>query len=608
MNASLAVTIEYARGVIVRAKTKGQILRLIRGAQGEIKADLIVTNARLINVYSGEILDKAEITILDGRICYVGPSAEHTRGPETEILEAKGTFVAPGFIDGHTHIGHFCRPFEYLQSYLPHGTTALMASCDELGSVFGDRGLRLFLDEVRAHPLRVFTLVSMCAPQDPLVCNARGFTQAEVAAALEEPDILGLGEVVSWLRLTQADAEILERIELAQARGKIVHGHTAGARDIKLAAVAAAGVSSCHEPIRPEDAIERLRLGYWVMLREGTIRQDLEATLKPFIEQQLSTQRLILVTDSMAPEDVAERGHMDYVVRRAIQIGLNPIHAIQAVTLNPATYCGLDQEIGGIAPGRHADLVLFEDLRDVHVRSTLVGGKVVAENGRSSFLGKPITFPQDTFHALQLSPDITADLFRIPCEKESARVRVMQLLNQTITLEEIIETQPEHGCLKADRGADLLKVAVFDRHDRSGRIALGFLKGFGARVGAVGTTVNLDENTLLIAGSSDDDMALCANALIESGGGIIIAERGQVLDKFELPVGGLFCLASWQESGKRMARLHRLLRDLGCPFDKPIFALAFLTFVTLPSLRITDRGLVRAKDRKIVPLFVDPPF
>ena len=589
----------------MRARTKEQIVRLIKGAQGEIKSDLIVTHGRLINVYSGEILDKAEISVIDGRICYVGPSAAHTRGPATEILDAKRMFVAPGFIDGHTHIGHFCRPFEYLQSYLPHGTTALMASCDELGSVFGYRGLKLFLDEVRAHPLHVFTLVSMCAPQDPLVCNARGFTQEEVAVALDEPDVLGLGEVVSWLRLTQADPEILERIELAQQRGKIVHGHTAGARDIRLAAVAAAGVSSCHEAIRPEDAVERLRLGYWVMLREGTIRQDLEATLKPFVKQQLSTQRLILVTDSMAPEDVAEHGHMDHVIRRAIHMGLNPIQAIQTVTLNPATYSGLDQEIGGIAPGRHADLVLFEDLRDVHVRSTLINGKVVAQDGRTLFSGKPITFPQDTFHALQLDPDITANHFRIPCENKSVGVRVMQFLNQTITLEEVVEMQPRDGCLQADRETDLLKVAVFDRHDRSERIGFGFLKGFGARLGAIGTTVNLDENTLLVAGRDDEDMALCANLLIESGGGIVVAERGEVLDKLEFPAGGLFCLASWQEVGKKMGRIHSLLRDKGCPFAKPIFALAFLTFVTLPSLRITDRGLVRAKDRKIVPLFAE---
>ena len=578
---------------------------MIRAAQGEVKADLIITNANLINVYSGEIIDKMEIGVIDGRICYVGASASQTHGPDTEILDARGFFVAPGFIDGHTHIGHFCRPFEYLQAYLPRGTTALMASCDELGSVFGDRGLTWFIEELRPHPIRAFALVSMCAPQDPLVCNARGFSQAAVAAALDAPEVLGLGEVVSWLRLTQGDAEILERIASTQARGKIIHGHTAGARDIKLAAVAAAGVSSCHEPIRAEDAVERLRLGYWVMLREGTMRQDLEATVKPFVEQQLSTQRLILVTDSMAPDDVAEYGHMDYVVRKAIRMGLKPVQALQAVTLNPATYSGLEQEIGGIAPGRWADLVFFEDLQQIRVASTMIGGRVLAREGKTVFFGSPNSLPQEAMRCLQLEANVAPAQFGVPCGDRAVNARVMRLLNQTITLEEVVRIQPQGGTLHADPSADLLKVAVFDRHDRSGRIALGFVQGFGARVGAVGTTVNLDENTLLVAGASDEDMALCANALIASGGGVAVVDRGTILEKQDFPVGGLFCLDSWQEVGKRLARLHRLLREKGSPFAKPIFALAFLTFVTLPALRITDRGLVRVKERKIVPLWDD---
>ncbi|HWP58009.1 MAG TPA: adenine deaminase C-terminal domain-containing protein [Candidatus Acidoferrales bacterium] len=581
--------------------------RLVRAALGDVKGDLIVANGRLINVYSGEILDRAEIGVIDGRFSYVGPSAAHTRGPRTEIIDARGLYVAPGFIDGHTHIGHFCRPFEYLQAYLPRGTTALMASCDELGSVFGYKGLKWFLDEVRQHPLRVYTLVSMCAPQDPLVCNARGFTQEEVAAALEEPDVLGLGEVVSWLRLIQTDQEILERIARARRARKIVHGHTAGARDTRLAAIAAAGVSSCHEPIRAEEAVERLRLGYWVMLREGTIRQDLEATLRPFVEQQLSTSRLMLVTDSMAPDDAAEKGHMDYVARRAIQLGLPLVQAIQAITLNPATYCGLEREIGGIAPGRRADLVLFEDPREVRVQATLIGGKSVAREGETLFTGNPIAFPEEAFHPLRLKPGIGAGQFRIPCDRPSVRVRVMRLLNLTITAEEVVEMSPRDGALQADPKNDLMKVAVFDRHDASGRIALGFLRGLGARVGAIGTTVNLDENTLLLAGTDDADMALCANALIECGGGIAVVDQKAVLEKFAFPVAGLFCLEPWRSVGEKLARLHRLLRDRGAPFAKPIFALSFLTFVTLPALRITDRGLVRAKERKIVPLIADEP-
>ncbi|HSE85324.1 MAG TPA: adenine deaminase C-terminal domain-containing protein [Candidatus Binatia bacterium] len=586
-------------------RTKTELRRLIQGAIGEVKADLIVTGGKLINVYSGEILDGMAIAILDGRICYVGPSAAHARGEATKILDARGLYVSPGFIDGHTHIGYYCRPYEYLQAYLPHGTTALMASCDELATVFGYRGLKFFLEEVEVHPLRVFTLISMVAPQDPLLCQTAKITNAEIEAALQDPRILGLGEIVSWLRLTQLDEEILERLEMAWRSGKIMHGHTAGAKDLKLCAVAAVGISSCHEPIRAEEALERLRLGYWTMLREGSLRQDLEATLAPLIARGIDTQRLILVTDSMSPDDVEEFGHMDHVLRRAVGLGLPPLRAIQAVTLHPATYSSVEQEVGGIAPGRFADIVLLENLESFPVQATLIGGKVVAQEGQSLVQSAPISVPHDMTHSLRLQPSISAEQFRVHCPTENAKIRVMELLNQNITAERVMSVKAQKNHVEADLEQDLLKVAIFDRHDQIGRIAIGFLKGLGAKIGAVGTTTDLDENTLLVAGSSDLDMAVCANTLIESGGGIAIVNNRQLLEKIEFPVGGIYGLNPWRQVGRDLRRIHRCLRERGSQLERPMYALCFLPFVTLPSLRITARGLINAKERKIVPLFVD---
>ena len=580
--------------------------RLVRGAMGEVKADLIITGGKLVNVYSGEFLDRQEIAVLDGRICYVGASAKHTRGEATEILDARNMYITPGFIDGHTHIGHYCRPYEYLQAYVAHGTTALVATCDELATVFGYPGLKFFLDEVEVHPLRVYTLVSMVAPQDPLLCSTAAFSDAEVAEALADPRVFGLGEIVSWLRLTQCDEELLRRVEMAHRNRQIIHGHTAGARDQKLCAVAAVGISSCHEPIRVEDAIERLRLGYWTMLREGSLRQDLEATLKPLIDRHVSFQRLILVTDSVAPDDTQERGQMDYVVRRAISLGLPPMQALQATTLNPAIYSGLEQEIGGIAPGRFADIVLLDDdLERCHVRRTLIGGKLVGDKGVSLVESRSISLPGEMLHCLNVRAPVSSLSFEIPCAAASTKIRVMDLVNQTITAEKIVDVNGASGFVAADVYEDLLKVAVFDRHGRSEKVALGFLKGFGLKTGAVGTTANLDENTLLVVGSSDEDMALCANTLVECGGGIAVVDRGQVLEKIEFPFGGIFSLHPWPEVGKGLNRIQRCLRDNGATLDKPMYALIFLTFVTLPALRITARGLVRTKERRIVPLFAD---
>jgi adenine deaminase len=586
------------------AMAKPQLQRLIKGALGEAKADLIITNGRLVNVYSGEVLERVEIAILDERICYVGPDARHARGDRTEVLDAKAKHIAPGFIDGHTHIGHYARPFENLQSFLPHGTTTLVASCDELASVFGYRGLELFLDEVERHPLRVYTLVSMAAPQDPLLCDTASFTQEEFKKALRDPRVLGMGEIVSWLRLLEGDSELLQRIEAAQGNGQIIHGHTAGARDRKLCAVAACGVSSCHEPIQVEDALERLRLGYWTMLREGSLRQDLGTTLKPLLERGVSLQRLILVTDSMSPDDVAERGHMDHVLRRAIALGMPPVQAIQCVTLNPATYSRIDDDVGGIAPGRYADVVLLDSIDECVVDEVLIGGRVVAKRGESLVKSAPMSLPADIRDSLRVR-NITPEALKIAVPEGARRVRVMGVLNQTITEERIIEAPARAGFIEPISGDDLLKVVMFDRHHRSEKIAFGFLQGFGARVGAVGLTTNLDENTLLVAGGNDADMALCANALKESGGGIAVVHRGVIFEKLDLPFGGIFTDRPWREVGAALGRIQRRLREMGSPFDKPIFALIFLPFVTLPALRITARGLVDVKQRKIVPLFAD---
>ena len=586
------------------SKDQETIQHLIHASMGEVKSELVVTGGRLINVYSGEVLDGVEMAVSSGRICYVGPDAEHTRGDKTRIIDARDRWIAPGFIDAHTHIGHFCRPFELLQAYVPHGTTALMASCDEHTVAFGLAGMRLFLDEVASHPLRVYTLISMAAPQDPLLCRTESMSDTEVAEILRDPRVLGLGEVVSWLRLVQADPDLLARIGMTLDEGKIVHGHTAGARDRRLNAIAAASVSSCHEPINGGDALARLRLGYWTMLREGSFRQDLEATLKPLLAAGVDTGRLILVTDGMAPDDVVAHGHMDHVIRRAVECGLSPVRAIQAATLHPATYSGLDQDIGGLAPGRFADFVLLDDLETVRVGATFIGGEPAAEDGESRVDAVPPPFPGGMGLKTAFRLPVTADDMRIRCEAPHARVRVMDLVNQTITRERTVEVACAGGVISADVDNDLLKVAVFDRQEGFSPV-FGFIRGLGTDIGAVGTTVNLDEYTLLVAGSSDYDMAYCANLLLEAGGGAALVDKGRILQEIPFPVGGLFSLEPWRDVGRELAAVQQTLRERGAAFAKPLYALCFLTFVTLPELRITGRGLVRAKEREIVPLLAD---
>jgi adenine deaminase len=307
----------------------------------------------------------------------------------------------------------------------------------------------------------------------------------------------------------------------------------------------------------------------------------------------------------MSPDDVDQFGYMDHVVRRAIACGLSPVQAIQAVTLNPATYSGLERDIGGIAPGRFADIVLIEDLQQCRVRAVLIGGKVVASDNESAVKESPIEPPHEMMYSLRMGTVITPETFTVRSRVAAPKIRVMDLVNQTITAERIVQVDARTGTIAANSDVDILKVAMFDRHHDSTHVAFGFLTGFGARVGAVGLTTNLDENALMIVGSDDQDMARCANALLEGGGGMAIVEQGEILEMIEFPFGGIFSLQAWREVGRGLRRLQARLKKMGSPFDKPIFALSFLPFVTLPALRITARGLVNAKERKIVPLFVD---
>jgi adenine deaminase len=281
------------------------------------------------------------------------------------------------------------------------------------------------------------------------------------------------------------------------------------------------------------------------------------------------------------------------------------MQAIQSVTLNPSIYSGLEQEIGGIAPGRRADLIFLESLEECAVKEVWIGGKHVAEGGQSRVHAAPISWPADMSHSLRLTPAATADSFKIAAPAPAPKVRVMSLINQTITTERLVEVNAASGFVEADLRADLLKVAMFNRHHNRGKIAFGLLQGFGARVGAVGLTTNLDENTLMVVGADDADMALCANALIKSGGGIAIAHNGAIVEKVDFSIGGIFSLEPWQSVGRGLRRIQDRLREMGSPFARPVFALNFLPFVTLPALRITARGLVNAKERKIVSLFVD---
>jgi len=576
----------------------------IKAALGEVKADLVVKQGTLVNVYTGEILEGIDVAIKASKIVYMGPNASHTVGSETKLIDAEGMYVVPGFIDAHTHIDLYCTPAEQSKAALIHGTTTLFAEPDQLANVLGFEGLKLFAEMIRQLPIKVYMLVPLVCPQDPLFDETHSLKPEEVEEALRWDYVVGLGEVVGWLRLLAGDKDYETKITIAQRIGKIIEGHSAGAKGMKLQAYVAAGINSCHEAINADEALERARLGVHVMVREGSLRQDLANVLPGLIMENINLCAVSLVTDIMDPEDLRELGYMDHVVRKAIELGVDPVRAIMMVTINPARRFRLDHEIGGIGPGKEADLVLLENLREVKVRVTISKGKVAAKDGEVLVEAAPITYPPYAFDTVKVGRAMLPEDFKIKVGKEGeVKVRVMKLMNEAINKLSIEELPVRRGEVKLPPG--YLKVAVIDRHWETGKIALGIMEGFGAEVGGLASTLNFDENNLVVLGKLEEDMSIAANRIAELRGGIVIVDGGTVVYELPMPLAGVMSLDSLDSVSRRLKEMNSYLRGKGSKLKKPLNVMAFITFVTLPEIRLCPKGLVDVKQRKLVPLIIE---
>jgi adenine deaminase len=381
-----------------------------------------------------------------------------------------------------------------------------------------------------------------------------------------------------------------------------VEGHTAGARGGKLQASVAAGVSSCHEPILPEEALERLRLGLHVLFREGSVRRDLEA-IAPIRAQGVSLRRAILTSDTVWPVELMAKGYMNWIVQRAIDLGFDPVEAIQMASLNAAEHFGLDGEIGGIAPGRYADVVVLPDLRTIKPECVISNGNVAVWGGKLLVTVPPPVPPPAGLGNPAFPRLLSPEEWTIKAEGKSARVRVIQFNGGIVTAEKIVELPVQSGTLRADPTRDLLKVAAFDRRGH-GRVAVGFVEGLGLREGALALTLMFDTGDVVIVGSRDDEMTLAAKAVLEAGGGIAVVRNGRVAELLALPVGGVFSLLPAVELAAKLKTIDSLLRDLGCGHPNPFLVFQILTFMAIPSLRISSRGLFDVKARRVVDLLV----
>ncbi|MCX5832228.1 MAG: amidohydrolase family protein [Deltaproteobacteria bacterium] len=574
---------------------------LMQVALGRVPADLAIVHARLANVYTCEILEDYAVTVKGKWIAYVGPAPEANIGAETVVIDAQGLTVIPGFIDGHIHLAPLFDAAEFSRYAIKGGTTTIIAETMEPFPVGGYEGVLDFLDAFQDQPLKVYATVAAMVSISR-TCN--GVPLATLKKLLKRDDVLGLGESY-WQAVLQNPDQFLPLYEETLRCGKVVEGHSAGAGGRKLVAYVATGVSSCHEPITAEEVRERLRLGIYVMVREGSIRRELAAVAR-VKDMSVDLRRLILVTDGIDPKDLIEKGYMEYVVQKAINVGFAPLDAIRMATLNVAEHFSLDGLMGGIAPGKYADMLIIPDLQTIQPWYVISSGKIVAKNDELLVLPPKPVYSAASCHSIHLPAELRPEDFAILADRNlsQVKVRVIDQITDLVTAELQMEMPVMDGQIKADINQDIIKVAAIDRTNCPGRKFVGLLRGFKMRSGAFATSAAWDTSDIIVVGASEADMALAVNRIHALQGGTVVCAGGRILAEFPLPIFGLISPLPMDILAVQMDAITAAAQGLGIPFSNPFLTLVTLTGAAIPYLRICEEGLVNLKDGKTLGVIV----
>jgi len=570
-------------------------------ARGDLPATLVIRGGTLVSVTSGEILPNMSVAVQGSRVAYVGPDAGHTIGDETRVIEADGRYVAPGFLDGHCHIeSSQITITQFARAVLPLGTTGGFFDAHEITNVLGLRGLRLMVDEARTTPLAAYMQVASCVPSTSTSLETPGAVigPEEVAEALSwGDDVIALGEVMNFPGVVFGDEKMHGEISATLRAGKIADGHFAWPPDDwRLAAYAASGITGCHEGTTPEDTVWRLRMGMYAKLRRGSAWHDVAATIKAHTELGLDPRHILLVTDDRSPESLVEEGHMNFVVRHAIQQGVRPITAFQMATLNTAERFGVWRDIGSVTPGRYADIILLDgNLADVSVTLTIAAGQVVAQEGRMVADLPAYEYPDYALDTVKLQGEISEKTFdvRAPTGNGRVRARTIQVVeNHAETKTTWVELPVDDGLVRLDPERDVAKISVIERHGKTGGHLTGFVGGLGLdRPCALATTVAHDSHNLMVMGNSEEMMARAARAVADEGGGIAVATEEE-LTLLPLPVAGLMSPEPYEEVAERSKAISAALSKAGCRLNYAFMTLSLLALVVLPELHVSDKGLV----------------
>ncbi len=583
---------------------------LIDVAMGRAAADLVIRKGTWVCVQSGEFIPNTDIAIKEGRIAYVGADASHTIGNKTQVIEAKGQYLTPGLLDGHMHVeSGMLTVTEFVRAVAPHGTTAMFIDPHEIANVFGLKGVKLMVDEAQQQPIHVWVQMPSCVPSAPgLETAGASIGPEEVAEAMRWPGIIGLGEMMNFPGVFSADEKMLAEMVETRKAGKVIGGHYASA-DLGLPfhGYVAGGPEDDHEGTRLEDAIARVRQGMKAMLRYGSAWHDVAAQIKAITQLGLDPRHFILCTDDSHAETLVEDGHMDRVLRHAIAEGLPPMTALQMATLNTAEHFGLAREIGQIAPGRWADILIVPDLRDFRPRLVVARGQVIAEEGKLLIELPSITYPEWATRSVHLQRPLTAADFILPAPAGNngyVRANVIGVIeNQAPTRHLRLEVEVSDGVIQADIGRDLAKVALVERHRGTGEVTVGLVSGFGfTERCAIASTVAHDSHHMIVVGTDDALMAQAANTLADIGGGQVVIKEGKVIGLVELPIAGLMSNERAEVVAHKAATVLEGFRACGCRLNNPNMQLSLLALVVIPELRISDKGLVDVTRFDFVPV------
>ncbi|MBX2880498.1 MAG: adenine deaminase [Granulosicoccus sp.] len=588
-------------------------IELIAVATGKQPADRVIRKGRWVNVHSGEIIPNIDIAMVAGRFAYVGEDASHTIGENTDVIEADGRYLLPGLCDAHMHVeSGMVTVTEFVRAVIPHGTTSMFIDPHEIANVLGLPGVRLMHDEAVDMPINVYVQMPSCVPSAPGLENAGSeLGVTDVKEAMTWPNIIGLGEVMNFPGVANADEKMLGEIAATQAMNKTVGGHYAS-RDLGLPfhGYVAGGPADDHEGTQVEDAIARVRQGMRSMLRLGSAWYDVAPQVKAITEHGLDSRNFILCTDDSHSGTLINDGHMNRVVRHAIAQGLKPMTAIQMATLNTAEHFGLERELGSITPGRRADLIISSDLATLPIEAVFARGVPVASNGELTADIPAFSYPSSAIDTVKMGRSLAGDDFTIEApsfasDRVTARV-IGVVENQAPTKALTRELEIRNSQVEMDLANDVCQIALVERHRATSQVVNGFVSGFGYNVPcAVASTVAHDSHHMIVVGTNHSDMASAANRLAEVGGGVTVYSSGEELALVELPIAGLMSDQRAEVVAEKAQRMVNAMKTCGCELNNAYMQHSLLALVVIPELRISDMGLVDVRTFSQTDLFVD---